>query len=66
MTTRGKFIRANHGKSFSQSLINNQLTLPADSYCVMIDPNWNETAESDQEYKKVILDLYGPESVVIS
>ena len=63
--TSGKFVTANFGKGFSFSLINNQVTLPVDTYCIMIDPVWNAFAAKDPAYKRIIMDIYGPQSFTI-
>ena len=67
MKSEGQFIKANFGKNFMQSLLTDDLNLEAGTYCVMIDPVWNDcvTAETAEEFKKVILDIYAPETVDI-
>ena len=65
MSSSGKFFKGSFGKGFSFSLINSQLTLPADTYCVMIDPVWNAFAEKDPAYKQIIMDIYMPQSTTI-
>lgn len=66
MTAGGNYISAAHGKGFSFSLINKQITLQPDTYCFMVDPIWNTFSDKDPTYKQVIVDIYGPESFTIS
>ena len=45
-----------------QSLLNDDLTLAAGDYTLMVDPVWNDCVNNDPfEYKKVLIDIYGPE-----
>lgn len=62
MKDSGQFVKANFGSSFMQSLLNDELTLDAGNYCLMVDPIWNPIAQKDpRNFKKVLLDIYGPE-----
>ena len=65
MKCHGEFVKANFGKNFMQSLLTDDVNLPAGAYCIMIDPVWNECATADgaEDYKRVLLDIYGPEKV---
>ena len=67
MKAEGVFVKANFGKDFMQTLLTDDLNLAAGTYCVMIDPVWNDfvSAETAEEFKKVILDIYAPETVDI-
>ena len=50
-----------------QSLLTDDVNLAAGTYCVMIDPVWNESVadEGTEEFKSVLLDIYAPEKVDI-
>ena len=68
MKSSGEFVKANFGRNFMQSLLTDDINLTAGTYCVMIDPVWNESVsqgESAEEFKKVLLDIYAPETVDI-
>lgn len=45
------------------SLLNEQVDLEKGSYVFMIDPIWNESAEHNEDYKEVLVDVYAPENV---
>jgi len=63
MKESGEFVTASFGRNFMQSLLNDNLTLTAGTYCVMIDPIWNECVSSDpQAYMTMLLDAYAPEA----
>ena len=42
MKWQGEFVKANFGKCFMQSLLLDDVNLAAGTYCIMIDPVWNE------------------------
>ena len=42
MKSSGEFVKANFGRNFMQSLLTDDINLTAGTYCVMIDPVWNE------------------------
>ena len=42
-----EMVKANFGGSFTQSLFNDDLIMPAGDYCLMIDPVWNDSADID-------------------
>ena len=44
MKDSGTFVKAKFGCSFMQSLLNDEFTLDAGNYCLMIDPIWNPIA----------------------
>jgi len=37
--------------------------MKAGSYTILVDPNWNESANLDPNYKKVLIDIYCPENL---
>ena len=48
------------------TLLNTKITLQPGKYIVMIDPVWNSTVQNDEMYREVMLDIYGPEGVMLS
>ena len=42
----GEFVKANIGSAFQQSLANEEFTLSAGKYYLMVDPIWNVCAEN--------------------
>ena len=63
MRDSGHFVKANFGNDFSQSLMSEDMTLPAGRYVLMVDPVWNRVAESDpSQFKQVLIDVYAPEA----
>lgn len=65
MKGTGEFVKANFGKNFMQSLMTDDINLAAGTYVVMVDPVWNTYAKADtsEEFKKVLVDVYAPEKV---
>lgn len=63
MSDKGEFISARYGSRFNFSLLNQKITLKPGKYVFMIDPIWNDTANNHPNYKDVLVDIYGPESV---
>ena len=63
MTESGEFVNARFGNRFTFSLLNEQVTLKAGKYIVMIDPLWNESVQNDDMYREVLIDVYAPEVV---
>jgi len=37
--------------------------MKAGNYTILVDPAWNESASLDPDFKKVIVDIYCPESL---
>jgi len=37
--------------------------MKAGNYTIMVDPTWNEQASLDPDFKKVLVDIYCPESL---
>lgn len=64
MTQEGKWIGATHGgdQSFNFSLLLKEGFLLPGTYIVQIDPTWNESADFHKDYKKVMVDIYCPQS----
>ena len=54
------------GNRFMFTLLNTKITLQPGKYIVMIDPVWNSTVQNDEMYREVMLDIYGPEGVMLS
>ena len=63
MTAQGKFISSSFGNSFMYSLLNDDVVLERGDYYFMVDPIWNESAELNEAYKDVLVDVYAPEIV---
>jgi hypothetical protein len=62
MTASGEWVGATHGGaySFNYSLLLKEGTLAPGEYVVLVDPTWNDAAEFDPNYKKVLVDVYSP------
>ena len=65
MKETGEFIGARFGNRFTFSLLNQNVTLTPGKYIFMIDPLWNETANNDDMYRELLIDIYSPTPVVI-
>ena len=66
MKEPGRFVKANFGSCFMQSLLNDGMTLSPGNYCIMIDPIWHESTDNDPSlHKKVLLDVYAPEGLLL-
>lgn len=63
MTASGEFISARFGNRFMFSLLNNKIKLQPGKYVIMIDPVWNSSVKNDEEYREVLVDIYGPDTV---
>jgi len=37
--------------------------MKAGNYTILVDPNWNQSAILDPNYKKVLIDIYCPENL---
>ena len=48
------------------TLENKDLVLSPGEYIIMIDPIWNKSARLSPSYKDILIDIYGPESTLIS
>ena len=66
MTANGEFVNARFGSHFTFSLLNQKITLNPGKYVFMVDPIWNATADNAEEYKEVLIDIYGPRAVDVS
>lgn len=66
MTDKGEFVKGRFGSRFNFSLLNTKIILKPGKYVFMIDPVWNETADNNNSYRDVLVDVYAPESVNLS
>ena len=64
-TAAGEFVNARFGSHFTFSLLNQKITLNAGKYYFMVDPIWNTSTDNAEEYKEVLIDIYGPRAVDI-
>ena len=60
MTAEGEFINARFGSRFMFSLLNQKIVLKPGKYIVLVDPLWDDSADNDQSYKEVLVDVYAP------
>lgn len=63
MTQEGKFVNATHGGSsyFNFSLLCKDGVLAPGKYVVQVDPTWDSSADLDEDYKKILIDVYSTE-----
>lgn len=54
----GTFVKADVGDDFLFYLENENVSLTAGEYIVMIDPIWNSKAKQDKLYKDIHIDIY--------
>jgi len=68
MTERGEYVQGAWGGHFQYlySLVDHKGTIPAGNYIILVDPSWNDSARQHPDYKKVLIDIYCPEQVMIN
>ena len=57
--SQGEFINACFGGRFMYSLMNEEVDLEAGNYVFMVDPIWDESANLSEDFKEVLVDVYG-------
>jgi hypothetical protein len=63
MKADGEYVGAKFGRRFMFSFLNDETTLQPGEYIFMVDPIWNASAELHEDFKKVMIDIYAPESI---
>jgi hypothetical protein len=68
MTERGEYVQGAWGGHFQYfySLVDHKGTIPSGNYIILVDPSWNNSASQHPDYKKVLIDIYCPEQVMIN
>lgn len=66
MSEQGELISARFGNRFTFSLLNSKIALKPGKYIIMIDPLWNATAENNDMYREVLIDIYAPLQVELN
>ena len=62
---KNKIVKQRYGCDFNLSLGNSDVFLKPGVYDLMIDPMWDESANNNPEYKKVLLDIYSIYKTII-
>ena len=52
--------------AFQNSLIVEDCVLKPGSYCLIVDPIWDESTKLSPDFKKIVVDVYSPAAVTVT